>query len=304
MYLDVGDGHSVYYEVHGSQKPGAKVAIVLHGGPGGGLQRGQLRSFNLKRWRVILFDQRGCGSSTPLYSLYKNTTWDLVSDIEKLRKAVSVDKWTVFGGSWGSTLALAYASKHLDHVASLVLRGIYLGEDSENDWLYREGGASRLYPELWSKFASVGQQGRPNRTRNNKNLIGAYSRLLKSKNRQTRRKAAAAWWSWESSLSFLKPRVDKTPAKEVESLAAIENHYFHHNCWLRQGQLLAAAAKIPKTVPVHIVQGRYDLVCPPISAHRLSKAIPHATLTMTIAGHAGSEPATAIQLRKATNSLL
>jgi proline iminopeptidase len=300
MFLDVGDGHTIYYEVHGSRKPDAKVAIVLHGGPGGGLQRGQLRSFNLKKWRVVLFDQRGCGASTPLYSLHKNTTWDLVSDIEKLRKAVSVERWTVFGGSWGSTLALAYASKHLDHVSALVLRGVYLGEESENDWLYREGGASRLYPEGWAAFSAPVASSRGSR----KNLIGAYSRLLKSKNRQTRRKAAAAWWSWESSLSFLKPRVDKTPAKEVESLAAIENHYFHHNCWLRQGQLLAAAAKIPKTVPVHIVQGRYDLVCPPVSAHRLSKAIPHATLTMTIAGHAGSEPATAIQLRKATNSLL
>jgi proline iminopeptidase len=303
MFLDVGDGHTIYYEVHGSQKPGAKVAVVLHGGPGGGLQRAQLRSFNLKKWRVILFDQRGSGASTPLYSLHKNTTWDLVGDIEKIRKALGIQTWTVFGGSWGSTLALAYASKHLDHVSALVLRGVYLGEESENDWLYREGGASRLYPEGWAAFsASVASPRGTKGTR--KNLIGAYSRLLRSRDRQTRRKAAAAWWGWESSLSFLKPRKDTTKLKEVESLAAIENHYFSHNCWLRPGQLLAAAAKIPKSVPVHIVQGRYDLVCPPISAHRLSKAIDHATLTMTIAGHAGSEPATAIQLRKATDSLL
>jgi proline iminopeptidase len=303
MFLDVGDGHTIYYEVHGSQKPGAKVAVVLHGGPGGGLQRAQLRSFNLKKWRVILFDQRGSGASTPLYSLHKNTTWDLVGDIEKIRKALGIQTWTVFGGSWGSTLALAYASKHLDHVSALVLRGVYLGEESENDWLYREGGASRLYPEGWAAFsASVASPRGTKGTR--KNLIGAYSRLLRSRDRQTRRKAAAAWWGWESSLSFLKPRKDTTKLKEVESLAAIENHYFSHNCWLRPGQLLAAAAKIPTSVPVHIVQGRYDLVCPPISAHRLSKAIDHATLTMTIAGHAGSEPATAIQLRKATDSLL
>jgi proline iminopeptidase len=251
-----------------------------------------------------------------LYSLHKNTTWDLVGDIEKIRSALGIQTWTVFGGSWGSTLALAYASKHLDHVSALVLRGVYLGEPEENDWLYREGGASRLYPEGWNAFsavasvasvASVGQQGRPNRIkkpRTNKNLIGAYSRLLRSRDRQTRRKAAAAWWGWEASLSFLKPRKDTTKLKEVESLAAIENHYFSHNCWLRPGQLLAAAAKIPRSVPVHIVQGRYDLVCPPVSAYRLSKAIDHATLTMTIAGHAGSEPATAIQLRKATDSLL
>jgi proline iminopeptidase len=301
MFLDVGDGHTIYYEVHGSQKPEAKVAVVLHGGPGGGLQRGQLRSFNLKRWRVVLFDQRGSGASTPLYSLHRNTTWDLVSDIEKIRTALGIQTWTVFGGSWGSTLALAYASKHLDHVSALVLRGIYLGESAENDWLYREGGASHLHPSGWVSFSSAAASS-PRGSR--KNLIGAYSRLLRSKSRQTRRKAAAAWWGWEASLSFLKPRKDTTKLKEVESLAAIENHYFSHNCWLRPGQLLAAAAKIPRSVPVHIVQGRYDLVCPPVSAYRLSKAIPHATLTMTIAGHAGSEPATAKELRKATDSLL
>jgi proline iminopeptidase len=297
MYLDVGDGHTLFYEVHGSRDPKAPVAIVLHGGPGGGSQRGQLRAFNLKRWRVVLFDQRGCGASTPLYSLHKNTTWDLVGDIEKIRKVLGLDRWTVFGGSWGSTLALAYASKHLDHVDALVLRGIYLGEQSENDWLYREGGASRLYPEGWASFSALV----PNKSAK-KNLIGTYRRLLR--NKKTRRRAAAAWWGWEGSLSFLKPRPDKTKAREVESLAILENHYFHHNCWLRPGQLLAAAAKIPRSVPVHIIQGRYDLVCPAVSAYRLSKAIRHSHLTMTMAGHAGSEPATAAALRRATDALL
>lgn len=289
---------------------------MLHGGPGGGLQRKQLRHFDLTKWRVILFDQRGCGRSQPLYSIHKNTTWDLVADIEKLREAVGVEKWTVFGGSWGSTLALAYAAKHLDHVAALVVRGVYLGESRENDWLYKEGGASSLYPEEWTKFSSValaatGAAARKSTasaagagTKSRKNLTATYRRLLQSKDRKTRRRAAAAWWGWESAISFLVPKPDDSKASEVESLAILENHYFSHNCWLKPGQLLAAARRIPASVPVHIVQGRYDLVCPPASAYALAQAVPHAHLTFTLAGHAGSEKPTAAALRAATDSLL
>jgi proline iminopeptidase len=249
---------------------------------------------------VVLFDQRGCGKSTPLYSIHKNTTWDLVADIEKLRKAVGVDRWTVFGGSWGSTLALAYAAKHLKHVDALVVRGIYLGESRENDWLYKEGGASSLYPEEWTKFS----QGAGSAGKSRKNLTATYRRLLQSKDRKTRRRAAAAWWGWESAISFLVPKPDDSKASEVESLAILENHYFSHTCWLKPGQLLAAARRIPASVPVHIVQGRYDLVCPPASAYALAQAVPHAHLTFTLAGHAGSEKPTAAALRKATDSLL
>ena len=301
MLLDVGDGHTLFYEVHGPQQSplsAKRTAVVLHGGPGGGLHRKQLQHFDLTRWRVVLFDQRGCGKSTPLYSIHKNTTWDLVADIEKLREAVGVKRWTVFGGSWGSTLALAYAAKHLDHVAALVVRGIYLGESRENDWLYKEGGASSLYPEEWTKFS----QGAGTKSR--KNLTATYRRLLRSKDRKTRRRAAAAWWGWESAISFLVPKPDDSKRSEVESLAILENHYFSHNCWLKPGQLLAAARRIPASVPVHIVQGRYDLVCPPASAFALSQAVPHAHLTFTLAGHAGSEKPTAAALRKATDSLL
>jgi proline iminopeptidase len=292
MLLEVGDGHTLYYKEYGN--PNGKPVVVLHGGPGGGHQRAVLKYFDLKRWRVILYDQRGCGLSTPRLSLHKNTTWDLVKDLEKLRAACSIERWTVFGGSWGSTLALAYASKHLNHVAALVLRGICLLEPWETDWLYKEGGASRLYPEAWASFAKAAGSKKGNLTR-------TYSRLLRG--RQTRKKAAAAWWGWEAKLSQLRPTPDRSTPKQVEELAVLENHYFLHNGWLRPGQLLAAAAKIPKSVPVYIVQGRYDLVCPAASAIALASVIPHANLTLTIAGHAGSEPENAKALREATDAL-
>lgn len=271
--------------------------MVLHGGPGGGLQRELLTLFDLKRWRVLLFDQRGCGRSTPFLSLKKNTTWDLVADAERLREAIGVERWTVFGGSWGSTLALAYASKHMRRVSALVLRGIYLGAPSENDWLYRAGGVSELRPVEWSKF--VRASGQASTTR--KSLIPTYKRLLL--NRRTRRAAAAAWSGWEDSISTLKPRPEKSNPKETEALAVLENHYFSHGCWLRPGQILCAARRVPRSVPVYIVQGMYDLVCPPVSAVALAKAIPHAMLRITHAGHAASEPETAAALKTALHRL-
>lgn len=299
MLLDVGDGHTMYYKEYGA--PGGKPVVVLHGGPGGGLQKGVLRHFDLKHWRVIMYDQRGCGRSTPFLSLHKNTTWDLVADIERLRKACGVDRWTVFGGSWGSTLALAYASKHIDHVAALVLRGICLLEPWETDWLYREGGASRLYPEAWASFAQ-GSKGSKETKESKGNLTMTYKRLLR--NRRTRKAAAKAWWGWEAAISSLKPKPDRSTDKQVESLAIIENHYFSHNGWLRSGQLLAAAARIPRSIPVFIVQGRYDLVCPAASAVALAAKIPHANLTLTMAGHAGADPENAKALRHATDALI
>ena len=293
MYLDVGDGHRMYYEEYG--RPNGKPVVVFHGGPGGGLQRATLKYFNLSKWRVILYDQRGCGRSTPSLSLTANTTWDLVMDAEKLRVACGIDRWTVFGGSWGTTLALAYASKHMDRIAAFVLRGICLLEPWETDWLYREGGASRLYPAEWSKFASASGSKR--------NLTATYKRLLHSRNRRTRKAAAAAWWGWEAAISSLHPTPDRSTPKQVAELATIENHYFSHNGWIRPGQLLAVARRIPRTVPIIIVQGRYDLVCPPASAVALAAAAPHAELHLTIAGHAASDPENAKALRTAVRSL-
>lgn len=269
---------------------------MLHGGPGGGIQHSLLKLFDLKRWRVLLFDQRGCGKSKPFLSLEKNTTWDLVADIERLRETLGVDRWTVFGGSWGSTLALAYVSKHMNRVTALVLRGIYLAGPHENAWLYKEGGASELRPVEWAKFVrashSVSRKGC---------LIGPYRRLLH--NRRTRKAAARAWTTWETSISSIKPNPVKDTAKEMEMVAVLENHYFSHNCWLRPGQLLREAKRIPTSVPVVIVQGQYDLVCPPVSAVELSKAIRHSQLHLTHAGHAALEPETAAALKSALRRL-
>jgi len=299
MFLNVGDGHTLYYKEFGSAT--GKPVVVLHGGPGGGMQRSVLKTFDLKRWRVIMYDQRGCGRSTPFLSLHRNTTWDLVADIEKLRTACGVERWTVFGGSWGSTLALAYASKHIQCVAAMVLRGVCLLEPWETDWLYAEGGASRVHPEAWAAFSQGAVTANTKKPKGN--LTMTYKRLLHSRNRRTRRRAAAAWWGWESAISSLRPRPDRSTPRQVESLAVIENHYFSHDAWLRPHQLLKAAARIPTSVPVIIVQGRYDLVCPAASAVAVAKAVPHAQLHLTIAGHAASEPENAKALTAAMRSL-
>lgn len=285
--LAVGDGHTLYYEEHGAAD--GKPVVVLHGGPGGGLQRSVLRFFDLRRWRVILYDQRGCGRSTPYLSLRANTTWHLVGDIEKLRTHLEIPRWHVFGGSWGSTLALAYATRHPQPVTGLILRGIFLGEPWETAWLYEEGGASRVRPAEWEKF--VAPCGRRHR------LTACYRKRLADK--KTRKSAARAWWGWEHVLSSVEPKSDRTPPKAIVALSVLENHYFSHNCWLRPGELLTAARRI--RVPVTIVQGQLDLVCPPAAAHALAKAIPHARLVMVPgAGHSAAEPGIARALSAAT----
>ena len=275
--LDVGGGHRVYYEEHGSAK--GKPVVVLHGGPGGGLERWLLGLFNLKKWRIVLFDQRGCGRSTPRLGLEHNTTWDLVADTERLRELMGIDSWWVFGGSWGSTLALAYASRHLDRVRGLILRGIYLAESWENRWIYEEGGASLLRPAGWRRFT----EGVPKKA----SVFKTYRRRLMSA--RTRKSAAVRWSNWENSLSTLSQNHEAMPIKQAEEISVLEMHYFAHNCWLRPGELLAAARHIPRSVPVWIVQGAFDLVCPPAGADALKQAIPHADLQMTVAGHSAGE---------------
>jgi len=201
----------------------------------------------------------------------------------------------VFGGSWGSTLALAYASKHMDRIDALVLRGIFLSEPWEADWLYKEGGASRIYPEAFAAFV------KGSGSRSNRNLTRSYRRLLRS--RRTRSAAAKAWWKWESSLASLVPTNYTSTPSEILSVGILENHYFSHDSWIRPGQLLAAAREIPKKIPVIIVQGRYDMICPATSAVALAKAIPHAELHLTIAGHTASDPGNAAALKKALQKL-
>jgi proline iminopeptidase len=297
-YLDRPGGHSIYYEVHGAAD--GKPAVVLHGGPGGGLQRSALRFFDLHRWRVVLFDQRGCGRSTPsgVRGLRHNTTAHLVDDIEALR-SVTVgghDPWVVMGGSWGSTLALAYWAAHPAAVAAMILRGICLMSRAEQRWLYEAGGAAQVFPKEWSTFT----EGERLPQKNYRRLTRSYYRRLRSRDRTTRRRAAARWWGWESALSHLRPVPDRTPAARVEDLARLETHYFSHDGWVHTDQLLAAARRIPATVPVWIIHGRYDMVCPVASAVALHEAIPHSRLTIVPdAGHAASEPGIARALRRA-----
>lgn len=297
QWLPVGDGHLIHFLETGS--PSGKPVVVLHGGPGGGIQYDVLQFFDLSKWRVILFDQRGCGKSLFQSNSNRrtdhNTTWDLVSDMEKLRKHLQIDSWTVFGGSWGSTLALAYASKHMNRCAGFVLRGISLLEPWENNWLYTPGGAARLFPEEWSKFAKFGTS------------LREYSRALNSRNRQTRRRAARAWYSWESALSSLDSVPSSHPSDSdatVEAIAQLEHHYFSHGGWLRKGQLLNTARRIPRTIPVRIVQGRYDMVCPAWSAVQLARAISHAHVQITVAGHSAFDAGNASALKKAVASLI
>jgi proline iminopeptidase len=299
-YLDRPGGHSIYYEVHGA--PEGKPAVVLHGGPGGGLQRSALRFFDLRRWRVVLFDQRGCGRSVPsgTEGLRNNTTPYLVEDIEALRRlTVGESPWTVFGGSWGSTLALAYYAAHPTSVAALILRGICLMTREEQRWLYEADGAAQVFPAEWAAFA----RGQPQR--NYRRLTRSFHRRLRSRDRTTRRRAAQQWWGWESALSHLRPVTDRTPPRVAEDLSRLETHYFAHDGFVRSAALLAAARRIPRTVPVWIIHGRYDMVCPVASAYLLHEAIPHSRLVVVPdAGHAASEPWIARALKRAVREVL
>jgi proline iminopeptidase len=299
-YLDVTGGHRIYYEIHGPAD--GRPAVLLHGGPGGGFRPSALKAFDLTKWRVVAFDQRGCGRSTPRLGLTKNTTWDLVEDVEALRLHVAQgtpSPWTVFGGSWGSTLALAYWSRYPAVVAALVLRGVCLMEPWEQRWLYTEEGAARVDPTAWRAFARAGRLRRGT-------TAAATTRRFRSLFRsRTRRQAIDAWYRWEAQLSQLRPpKTDKSTPKEREELAVLEAHYFQNNAWLKPGQLLAAARRIPRSVPVYIVQGRYDLVCPAASAIAVANTVPHSHLQIVDdAGHSAGEPGIAAGLRAATDAL-
>jgi proline iminopeptidase len=284
-HLDVGDGHHVHWERVGT--PGAKPAVFLHGGPGGGLSPSQRRVFDPARYDVLLFDQRGCGKSTPFAGLEHNTTWDLVADIEKLREMVGVDRWLVFGGSWGSTLALAYAQTHVDRVTELVLRGIFTLRRDELLWYYQHG-ASLLFPDKWERFlAPIPQLERDD-------LMAAYRRRLTSDDRETRLVAAKAWAQWEGETITLLPDPEVSSVFYGEdyamAFARIENHYFVHGGWLEEGQLIRDAGKL-RDIPAIIVQGRYDIACPAVTAWDLHRAWPQAEFVMVEgAGHALSQP--------------
>ncbi len=294
--LGVGGGHSIYWERVGT--PGKKPAVFLHGGPGGGLSPNQRRVFDPARYDVLLFDQRGCGKSKPFAELEGNTTWDLVADIERLREMVGVDRWQVFGGSWGSTLALAYAQTHPERVTELILRGIFTLRRWELLWYYQYG-ASLLFPDKWERFVA------PIPPSERDDMIGAYRRRLTSADREVRQAAALAWARWEGETITLLPDPAVSDAFYGDdyalAFARIENHYFVHAGWLEEGQLIRNADRL-RDIPGVIVQGRYDIACPPQTAWDLHTAWPEAEFIWAEGeGHALSQPGILHHLIEATD---
>lgn len=291
------DEHNIYYEQCGN--PDGKPALFLHGGPGGGGDVNVRRFFNPKIYRIIIFDQRGCGRSKPNGLLSNNTTWDLVSDIESLRLKLNIDKWLVFGGSWGSTLALAYAQTHPSSVSEMILRGIFLLRKKELQWFYQEG-ASNIFPEAWQNFIQIIDASKRH------NLMSAYHQIFKGDDKELKLKAAIAWSQWEaatSSLSYESSRVDEFSNPHFAlAFALIENHYFINQGFFdNENQLIDGIQKI-RNIPTVIVQGRYDMVCPIETAWEVSKNWPEASLIIApFSGHTAFEKEITHELIKATN---
>ena len=297
-HLDVGDGHSLYWELSGN--PDGKPVVFLHGGPGGGSSPEHRRQFDPGRYKILVFDQRGCGKSTPYASLDNNTTWQLVEDIEKLRTQVAkVNKWMVFGGSWGSTLSLAYAQTHPERVTELVLRGIFLFDQYEVDWLYVEGGASAVYPDKWDDFIALIPEDERGDT------VEAYRKRLTSDDPEEQLRAAKAWSAWEASTVTVLPNEKTmqhfTSPDVAVAIARIENHYMANGGWLEEGQLLRGAEKL-RGIPGVIVQGRHDTCTPPKAAWALKKAWPEVELQIVPdGGHLYNEPGILDGLVRATD---
>ncbi|MFE1646430.1 prolyl aminopeptidase [Microbacterium sp. P01] len=299
--LLVGDGNRMYWEQSGN--PQGKPVVFLHGGPGSGSSPWHRRFFDPERYRIVMLDQRGCGRSTPHVSaadadLRFNTTWHLVADIELLRRNLGIDRWQVFGGSWGSALALAYAQTHPGAVSELVLRGIFTLRRHELEWFY-EGGASSIFPDLWEQFTA------PIPVLERSHLIEAYHRRLIDPDPAVHGPAAMAWTTWEASTLTLRPDpnlvASMTDPDAATAFARIENHYFMHEGWFTEGQLIANVGII-RDIPAVIVQGRYDACTPIMTAWDLHRAWPEADLVVVPdAGHSASEPGIAAALRAATD---
>ncbi len=297
-HLEVGDGHSLYWELSGNSN--GKPVVFLHGGPGGGSSPDHRRQFDPDKYKILVFDQRGCGKSTPYASLEANTTWHLVDDIERLRTEVSkVDRWQVFGGSWGSTLALAYAEKYPERVTELVLRGIFLFDQFEIDWMYKEGGASQIYPDKFAEFlAPIPENERGD-------LVEAYRKRLTGSDKEEQLSVAKAWSKWEGDIVTLLPSpstIEHFTSPDVAvAVARIENHYMANNGWLEDGLLLEGAKKLAG-IPGAIVQGRHDSCTPPVAAWRLKNAWPGVELNIIPdGGHLFSEPGVLDGLIRATD---
>ncbi|MEB3212821.1 MAG: prolyl aminopeptidase [Leptolyngbyaceae bacterium] len=296
--LPVSDLHTLYYEQVGN--PDGVPVVFLHGGPGGGIDPIYRRFFNPEKWRVVLFDQRGCGRSTPHAELRENTTWDLVADIEKVRSHLNIKQWAVFGGSWGSTLALAYSQTHPESVTVLFLRGIFMLRKKEIQWFYQEG-ASNLFPDAWEDYL------RPIPQEERHNLLHAYYKRLTSDDEAVRLEAARAWSVWEASTSklLLDPGLQAKFGHDqfAAAFARIECHYFVNKGFLEpEDQLIRNVDRI-RHIPTLIVQGRYDVVCPMVTAWELHKAWPEAEfIVVPDAGHSLTEPGIQEALIKATDS--
>lgn len=288
--LAVGEGHRLYVEQCGN--PAGIPVIVFHGGPGGGCSPAMRRYFDPSVYRIILFDQRGCGRSRPHASVEDNTTWHLVRDIELIRETLGIDRWVVFGGSWGATLGLIYAEAHPDRVAYLVLRGVFLMTEPELDWFYG-GGAGKFWPEVWRRFTAMV----PHDERGD--LIAAYNKRLFSGDVIEETRFARAWAGWENALASIQSEgfVGESPAEYARAFARLENHYFTNRGFLEQdGQILRDAGRLAD-IPGTIVQGRYDMICPPVSAFALSEIWARADLRMIgLSGHALSEPRISAEL--------
>ena len=295
-HLDTGDGHQVYWELCGN--PQGKPVVFLHGGPGAGCSVNHRRLFDPARYNILLFDQRGCGRSTPHASLENNTTWDLVADMERIRAMIGTEKWLVFGGSWGSTLALAYAETHPDRVSALVVRGIFTIRRPEIRWFYQEG-ASWLFPDAWEDYLA------PIPPEERGDLLSAYHRRLTGSDPAAQLEAAKAWAQWEGRTVNLvadQTLVDTyTGDAFATAFARIENHYFMHDGWLEDGQLIRDAGRLAG-IPGVIIQGRYDVCTPARTAWELHRAWPEAEFHMVPdAGHAFNEPGILDRLIRATD---
>ncbi len=294
--MEMSDGHRVFVEQSGCVK--GKPVVLLHGGPGGGCSPSMRRYFDPDIYRSVLFDQRGCGKSTPFASVENNTTWDLVADIERIRERLGIEKWVVFGGSWGATLALLYAQTHPERVEALVLRGVFTMTKSELDWFYN-GGAAQFWPEAWAEFSDLIPEPEQN------DMIKAYRTRIFGKDEKQAGVYAQAWTRWENTLAVFNSngRGGAPGPRFAKAFARIENHYFSNAGFVDEGQILRDMHRIAD-IPGYIVQGRFDMICPPHTAYKLHKAWPKSELRMVkAAGHAMSEPGIAAELLNIMNTL-
>lgn len=296
-WLAVSDIHQMYWEDCGN--PNGKPVIFLHGGPGGGSSPATRGFFNPDIYRIIQIDQRGCGKSLPHACVEDNDTWKIVSDIEALREHLGIDKWMVFGGSWGSTLSLVYAQSHPERVTELVLRGIFLFRDFESDWLYKRGGASQIFPEAWAAFENfIAPENRGD-------LIKAYHDILFGQDVSASLKIQAArqWCEWEEHIVFLNPREPDSDDAHVLAISSMENHYFYHRGFINPEQAILNHIDQIRHIPTIIVQGRYDICTPIRSAYDLKQAFAEADLRVVIGGHSGFDSEVNRALVAATDEL-